>query len=425
MISSDVRRAIERAVAAAGLEPAEPGLRPTGTPGQYASTVAFAFGERPERVAARIVASLANTGLANTGLANTGLANTGLANTGLANTGLANTGLGNAAHIARAEVTGPGFITITVSPEDLADLPARIAAAGLACAASDALRGLTVPAPPPAPPLAAPSWEEARTALAAQLTARLAAAAGATVARWEGTERTGLTPHGDQFAVGGGDRVRSAAEGSGPLATGQRPETAGPGGSDMMAGFAIGPAGARIGGYGGQGGWGAGAPHAGSLSPREITVAAAVAFAGPDAVRFSLARAVPGRPVLIDPRKIARHVLDNPAYAVRYAHARASSGVRWAGAPYAGSPPPREATAVLLDALSWLPERVAIAARRGRPDEFARYLEELASATIAALICPGYPANARAPGTDRLAKAARTGLAAGLGLLGVGAPDRL
>jgi arginyl-tRNA synthetase len=82
---------------------------------------------------------------------------------------------------------------------------------------------------------------------------------------------------------------------------------------------------------------------------------------------------------------------------------------------------------VLLDALSWLPERVAIAARRGRPDEFARYLEELASATVAALICPGYPANARVPGTGRLAmaEAARTGLAAGLGLLGVGAPERL
>ena len=82
---------------------------------------------------------------------------------------------------------------------------------------------------------------------------------------------------------------------------------------------------------------------------------------------------------------------------------------------------------MLLDALSWLPERVAIAARRGRPDEFARYLEELAGATIAVLICAGYPANARVPGTDRLAmaEAARTGLAAGLGLLGVGAPDRL
>jgi arginyl-tRNA synthetase len=83
---------------------------------------------------------------------------------------------------------------------------------------------------------------------------------------------------------------------------------------------------------------------------------------------------------------------------------------------------------VLLDALSWLPERVATAARRGRPDEFARYLEEMASATIAALICAGDPGTARVPPpADRLAmaRAARTGLAAGLGLLGVGAPDRL
>ena len=75
---------------------------------------------------------------------------------------------------------------------------------------------------------------------------------------------------------------------------------------------------------------------------------------------------------------------------------------------------------MLLDALSWLPERVATAARRGRPDEFARYLEELASVTVDVLSV------ARRP-SDRLgeARAARTGLAAGLGLLGVSAPDRL
>ena len=147
-------------------------------------------------------------------------------------------------------------------------------------------------------------------------------------------------------------------------------------------------------------------------------------------------RALPGRPSAVDRQIIARHVLGNPAYAVRYAHARAASGVRWAAnsrpitlgrAAVPRHPLAHQAELVLLDALSWLPERVAIAARRGRPDEFARYLEELASATVAALICVGYPANARVAGTDRLsmARAARTGLAAGLGLLGVGAPDRL
>jgi arginyl-tRNA synthetase len=329
VISSDVRHAIGRAVAAAGLEPADPRLRPTGTPGQYASSVAFAFGEPAGHVAARIAALLAEE------------------------------------HIGRTEVTGPGFITITVPPAALADLPERIIAAGPACASSDALLGLTVPAPPLADPLAAPDWAEARTALAAQLTARLAAAAGATVAL-----------HGLE------ERSRSSA-------------------SD--------PAG---------------------------SVAAAVAFAGADAVLFSLARAVPGRPAGIDRLIIARQVIDNPAYAVRYAHARAASELRWAAdsretTALSGQAVPRHSPAgqgdLLMDALSWLPERVATAGRRGRPDEFARYLEELASATIAALICAGIPGSAQGPGTDRLglAGAARTGLAAGLGLLGISAPDRL
>ena len=47
--------------------------------------------------------------------------------------------------------------------------------------------------------------------------------------------------------------------------------------------------------------------------------------------------------------------------------------------------------AALLDALSWLPERVATAARRGRPDEFARYLEDLASVTVDILSSASHP----------------------------------
>jgi arginyl-tRNA synthetase len=356
VITGDVRRAIARAVAAEGLPPADPGLRPTGVPGQYASSVAFAFGERRPHVATRIAARLTQTD-----------------------------------GIARAELTGPGFITITIAPEELAALPERIANAGPACAASDALHGVTVPAPPLGDPLTAPSWEEARAALAAQLTARLAAAAGATVTSQEDTERSVSSPDPEQCAVGGEATVRYSASLAEPSASPQ---------------------------------------------PQEAELARAVAFAGADAVRFSLARAVPGRAVAIDRQIIARHVLGNPAYAVRYAHARAASGVRWAATSRAvslGRPAvPRHQPAdpgelVLLDALSWLPERVATAARRGRPDEFARYLEELASATIAALIGAGDPGTARVPPTGRLAlaKAAQTGLAAGLGLLGVNAPGRL
>jgi arginyl-tRNA synthetase len=352
VISADVRRAIARAIAAEGLPAADPGLRPTGVPGQYASSVAFAFGERRRPAAARIAARLTQ-----------------------------------ADGIARAEPTGPGFITITIAPEELAALPERIALAGPACAAGDALKGVAVPAPPAGDPLAAAGWEEARAALAAQLTARLAAAAGATVTIQGNMERTVSSPGPETLA---------------PQADTERTVS--------------------------------------SPGPRQCApageVARAVAFAGADAVRFSLARAVPGRPVVIDRLIIARHVLGNPAYAVRYAHARAASGVRWAATsrtvPLGRRAVPRHRPAdpgelVLLDALSWLPERVATAARRGRPDEFARYLEELASAAIDALVQAGHPGTARVPPAGRLAmaKAAQTGLAAGLGLLGIGAPDRL
>ena len=285
------------------------------------------------------------------------------------------------------------------------------------CATSATLRGVLIPAPPAGDPLAEVSWEKARAALAAQLTARLAAAAGATAALPEGVERTVSSPPPEQLAPGGGATVRYAAETAEPAASRLPREIGGYAGFPSGMGPDSGPAGWR------------------SLPSGDNPVARAVAYAGADAVRFSLARAVPGRPVGIDRQLIARHVLGNPAYAVRYAHARAASGVRWAansrpitlGRPAVPRHPlAHQAELVLLDALSWLPERVATAARRDRPDEFARYLEELASAAIAALIGAGNPGSA--PGrSDRLAmaKAARTGLAAGLGLLGVGAPDRL
>ena len=103
----------------------------------------------------------------------------------------------------------------------------------------------------------------------------------------------------------------------------------------------------------------------------------------------------PGGPAP-QPALLARHVLGNPAYAVRYAHAAAAAVLRWAAS--LGSAPdgfqprllmaPRELA--LLDTLSWLPERVAMAARRGRPDEFAGYLVELAARTIDTMSTTGF-----------------------------------
>ena len=65
--------------------------------------------------------------------------------------------------------------------------------------------------------------------------------------------------------------------------------------------------------------------------PPRDPVAEAIDYAGPDAVRFALARMPPGGkpPEAI---VVARHELANPAYAVRYAHAAAAGVLRWAAA---------------------------------------------------------------------------------------------
>lgn len=326
----DLRRVIAEAVAEVGYHVGtEPKLRPGRQPGTYASGIAFslvaAAGKESVRPALAIARTLASR-------------------------------LAAEDWVATAMVAGGGYVTVTVTPQALAGVAARIAAAGADCVSSDVLRGVVQPSAPPADLRSAASWEDARAALAAELAATLAASAGATMAA-------------------------SAVHSS-------RPARQGP-------------------------------------------VGDAVAFAGADPVRFALARAIPGKPVRVDPLGVARNSLDNPAYAVRYAHARAVSGVRWAAAlaksGKAVSPclPADPVGWMLLDVLSWLPERVAMAARRGRPDQFARYLEDLASATIAALPFVGPGEDERLALTQAMAQAAGTGLAAGLGLLGVAAPDRL
>jgi arginyl-tRNA synthetase len=354
VITAGLRRAI---LAAAGLPGADPLLRPGPGPGSYASSLPFRLarrGQDPRDLAATLAARLARE-----------------------------------PWVAAAQVTGPGFLTVTVTHDALAGLAVRIARAGPACAESDALRGRTVPIPTPEPPTmpitGAPGWPQARAALADQLRARLAAAAGATL-------------------VFDPERPRLPSPASLPLAL-----------------------------------------------PGRGPVAEAAGYAGADAVRFALARMPPGGQASQSARSggpasggpasggiapqaavIARHVLANPAYAVRYAHAAAAAVLRWAaalGTRPAGFTPrllAEPGELALLDALSWLPERVAVAARRGRPDEFARYLEELAARTIDTISTTSFRTVSRIS-SERLwlADAARTGLAAGLGLLGIGAPSRL
>ncbi len=273
--------------------------------------------------------------------------------------------------VCSATVTG-GYVTVTVTKDALARLAVRITTAGPACARSGALAGTTVPAPQDPDLAAAADWAGAWRQLAAHLTGRLAEAAGA----------------------------RTSAD----FAAERRP--------------VAGPAPGR------------------AISP----VADAIGFAGASEIRYALARIPPGTPVRVDPGHAAQRRLDVPAYAVRYAHSRAASTLRQAAdlglslgeaaefGPRLLAHPSEQA---LLGELSWLPERVAGAARRARPDTFPRYLERLAGAYLDCQEqCPAVWPGIAAGGPQVVARlwlaaASATALRAGLDLLGVDAPDRL
>jgi arginyl-tRNA synthetase len=356
VIAAELRSAVAAAATQAGYPGDHPdvGLRDGGIPGRYTSSLplrlASSSGRDPHAIADRMAAALRER-----------------------------------EDISQVAVTGNGYLTITVTEDALAALAVRMTEAGPGAARSDTLRGTAVPAPPDKDLTAAPTWDEARTLVTAQVTARLAEAAGATLAVHDDPER--------------------------------------------------GSAGAR--------------PTCDVRRTRTGPVAEAAAFAGADAITYALARTPPERASAPDPAAWARQSSGNPAYAVRYAHSCAASTLRWAAAlglsrgEAAAFRPgslahPRERA--LLAALSWLPERAAQAARRGRPHEFTGYLEDLAETYQECReACPAWPERghegtrgAGLPGDARtvrarlwLTGAAATGLAAGLGLLGVSAPDRL
>ena len=380
----------------AGLRDA--GLRDGGAPGRYLSVLPLRLASRPAEAAATMAAILRAV-----------------------------------TWIEDARAAGNGYLTITVTPEALTEVAVRVTEAGPACARSDALAGTRAAAPPGTPLTAEHSWPEARQLVIAQVTARLAAAAGATVAADHDAERaeSPVAPSSGPSPLRDTERAEfpvAPSSGPSPLRGAER------------AGFpVIPPPGPRP-------VQGAGIP---ATPPGPTPVAEAVAFAGLDAIAYMLARIPPERPVAPDPAAWARHVPANPAYAVRYAHSCAASTLRWAAAldlatgEAAAVRPgslahPRERA--LLTALSWLPEQVARAARRGRPHEFTLFLEELAETyQVCRVACPAWPERGHdgahrdgLPGDARtvrarlwLTRAAATGLAAGLALLGVGAPSRL
>ncbi len=296
--------------------------------------------------------------------------------------------------VAGASVTGGGYLTVTVTPKALAALAVRVPAAGADCAASNALRGHICAAPPAADVVSAADWEQAWGLVASAVTAQLAAAAGAQIIKAKTMAERLAPPNPETPATVEGEKGR-------PLAS---------------------PA---------------------PLDDAQTAPAVAVAAAGADTVRYALARTSAHRARLISPMRYVPNNLDNPFFAVRYAHARAASVLRWAGdlgidrgEPGAFRPEllaePSEHE--LLGAISWLPERVASAARRRRPDAFVRYLEWLASSWLnCSENCPALPFGGHsAPGEQEgiaarlwLAAAAATALGTCLRLAGVAAPRRL
>jgi arginyl-tRNA synthetase len=283
--------------------------------------------------------------------------------------------------IASAAGTGAGYLTITVTAGHLAGLVARIVATGPAAIRSRALAGTRTEDLPQADLTRARTWAQAWNAQREVLSARLAAAAGAQVTIYPAERNS--------------PRDSPPQAGAGP-------------------------------------------------------VPAAIDRSGADAVGYALARTSAPASAAIERQLSLPLDLDNPYFAVRYARALAASTLRWAD-DLAGFPPAesREPAAselagrypmipelAVLDAMSWLPERIAAAARRGRPAELTAHLERVAAAWLGcAADCPALPFGGQAAPADpedplaaarlELAAAAAVALSAGLGLLGVSAPDRL
>jgi arginyl-tRNA synthetase len=290
--------------------------------------------------------------------------------------------------ISAARVTGAGYLTITVTADHLAGLAARIVTAGSAAASSDALGGRQLTAPGPSDPAAALTWEQAWRSRQDAVTGLLADAAGAKVNFID-----------SEPGVASSSPARAAS-----LQAPNPPTISGP-------------------------------------------VREAVAFHGADAVGYALARTSSASADSITRQLRLALDLDNPFVLVRYAHADAASTLRWAGdlgLPARTDPCRAAAPAgtlmrpeiALLNAMSWLPERVAAAVRRHRPAELAAHLEHLARAWLdcrescpalpfQGTAAPGQADTMLAPARLCIADAARVALSCGLGLLGIGAPDRL
>ncbi|HET9828682.1 MAG TPA: arginine--tRNA ligase [Nocardioidaceae bacterium] len=173
-----------------------------------------------------------------------------------------------------------------------------------------------------------------------------------------------------------------------------------------------------------------------------VTLQELVEMIGVDSLRYTLSRYPADSPLTLDVEEITRQASDNPVFYVQYAHARLSAilrngaelGITPAGAGGSGFDPSLlsdELEGELLRSLADFPRVVATAAQLREPHRVARYLEDTASKFHRFYdSCRVLPMGDEEPTAVHSARlllvaATRTVLANGLGLLGVGAPERM
>ncbi len=170
-----------------------------------------------------------------------------------------------------------------------------------------------------------------------------------------------------------------------------------------------------------------------------LTMADLVDAVGIDAARYALERSAIETTLDIDLDLLVKHTNDNPVYYVQYAHARTCNVRRNAerfGIGLGAFEPElltNPADAALLTALGEFPRIVETAAALRAPHRVAHYLESLAGTyhrwydTDECRVTPKGDAEVSDSNRTRfwLNDATRTVLANGLGLLGVGAPERM
>ena len=170
-----------------------------------------------------------------------------------------------------------------------------------------------------------------------------------------------------------------------------------------------------------------------------VTLEELVEEVGVDAARYSLIRYPVDSPLTVDLEVIKLRTNDNPVFTVQYAHARVSSvlrnavdiGIDWREQGFDPSLLVYERENELLGALAEFPRVVAGAGELREPHRIARYLEALASTYHRFYdACRVLPRGDEDLSGEHLARlwlcaATRQVIANGLGLLGVGAPERM